>query len=234
MKAILLDIEGTTTPIDFVHRTLFPFARERMADFVAENFDVLASEIVSLRIEYEKDYAGKFYTKKFDEDAAGLISSYLIFLVDEDRKSTALKSNQGKIWEKGYESGELKSIVFDDVPQAFERWNEQGKTLAIYSSGSVLAQELIFKYSNHGDLTGFITSYFDTNIGGKKDAASYKNIAVTLDFPAAEITFVSDIAAELDAAKIAGMQTVLSFREGNAPLDAENEHQIIKSFDELN
>ncbi len=233
IKAILLDIEGTTTPIDFVHRTLFPFARRRMARFVEANFSSLAGEIASLKIEYKEDYAEKLYAEEFDANAADSISSYLIFLIDRDRKSTALKSIQGKIWQTGYESGELRSTVFGDVPRAFERWQTAGKILAIYSSGSVLAQRLIFKHSNHGDLTGFITDYFDTKVGGKKHPASYEKIAATLDFPAAEITFVSDIAAELDAAKTAGLQTVLAIRQGNAVLERETEHQTVTSFDEL-
>lgn len=233
MKAILLDIEGTTTPIDFVHNTLFPFARGRMAAFVAESFSALAGEIESLKIEHKEDYAEEFYAKEFDENAFASIADYLTFLIDEDRKSTALKSIQGKIWQTGYEAGALKSTVFGDVPDAFERWNKQEKTVAIYSSGSVLAQKLIFKYSDHGDLTGFIKDYFDTNVGGKKAAASYEKIAATLGFTAAEIAFVSDVTAELDAARAAGMRTILIIREGNAPLVGENTHQTIKSFDEL-
>lgn len=233
MKAILLDIEGTTAPIDFVHRMLFPFARERMAEFVEENFLSLTDEIANLKIEHKKDYAEEFYTAASDENAADSISNYLIFLIDENRKSTALKSIQGKIRQKGYESGELKSVVFDDVPRAFERWNEQAKTLAIYSSGSVLAQRLIFGYSNYGDLTKFITNYFDTNVGGKKETASYEKIAAALNFPATEITFISDAAAELDAAKAAGLHMLLAVREGNAPPEAQNQHRIIKTFDEI-
>ncbi|MDQ3063862.1 MAG: acireductone synthase, partial [Acidobacteriota bacterium] len=173
MEAILLDIEGTTTPIDFVHQTLFPVARRRMVEFVKENFSSLTGEIKSLKIEHENDYAEGFYEKEFDETALASIANYLKFLIDVDRKSTALKSIQGKIWKAAYEAGELKSEVFADVPRAFERWREQGKTIAIYSSGSVLAQTLIFKYSNCGDLTAFIAEYFDTYVGGKKETVSY-------------------------------------------------------------
>ena len=233
IEAILLDIEGTTTPIDFVHKTLFPFARRRMAEFVAENLPSLTDEVKSLKIEHKEDRAEEFYVKEFDETAPASISNYLEFLIDEDRKSTALKSIQGKIWQTGYEAGELKSEVFADVPRAFARWREQGKTLAIYSSGNVLAQKLIFKYSNCGDLTPFIADYFDTNVGGKKETVSYRKITATLNFTAAEITFVSDVAAELDAAEAAGLQTILAMREGNAPLGGQIKHQSIKSFDEI-
>ncbi|MDQ3712033.1 MAG: acireductone synthase [Acidobacteriota bacterium] len=228
MEAILLDIEGTTTPIDFVHQTLFPFARRRMAKFVEENFSLLTDEIKSLKTEHEEDYV-----KEFDGNAPASIADYLKFLIDEDRKSTALKSVQGKIWRIGYESGELKSEVFADVPRAFTRWREQGKTIAIYSSGSVLAQKLIFRHSNCGDLTAFIADYFDTNVGGKKEPASYRKIAAAINFPAAEIAFVSDLEAELDAAKAAGLKTVLSIRKGNAPLDKQMSHLTVKSFDEM-
>jgi len=233
MEAILLDIEGTTTPIDFVHQTLFPVARRRMVEFVKENFSSLTGEIKSLKIEHENDYAEGFYEKEFDETALASIANYLKFLIDVDRKSTALKSIQGKIWKAAYEAGELKSEVFADVPRAFERWREQGKTIAIYSSGSVLAQTLIFKYSNCGDLTAFIAEYFDTYVGGKKETVSYQKIAAALNFPAAKIIFVSDVAAELDAAKAAGLRTILAMREGNAPLGGETAHLTVKSFDEI-
>jgi len=233
IKAILLDIEGTTTPIDFVHRTLFPFARRRMPEFVAENLSLLTNEIENLKIEHKEDYAEEFYAKEFDENAPASITNYLNFLIDEDRKSTALKSVQGKIWQAGYEAGELESTVFADVPRAFAHWREQGKTIAIYSSGSVLAQTLIFRYSDRGDLTVFIADYFDTNAGGKKEAESYRKIAATLNFPASEITFVSDSVAELDAAKSAGLKTVFSIREGNAPPGEQTAHLNVKSFDEI-
>jgi enolase-phosphatase E1 len=233
IKAILLDIEGTTTPINFVHQTLFPFARRRMAEFIEENFLMLASEIESLKIEHKEDYSEEFYLKEFDEKASTSIADYLNFLIDEDRKSTALKSIQGKIWQAGYEIGELKSTVFADVPRAFERWHKQGKTIAIYSSGSILAQKLIFRHSNCGDLTEFIAGYFDTNVGGKKEAASYRKIAAALNLPAAEIAFVSDVAAELDAAKASGLQTILAIREGNALPNGQTEHLIVKTFDEI-
>ena len=231
--AILLDIEGTTTPIDFVHQTLFPFARRQIAEFVEKNFSSLTDEIESLKVEHKEDYAEEFYVKEFDETAPASITKYLNFLIDEDRKSTALKSVQGKIWQAGYESGELKSEVFADVPRAFERWYRQGKTITIYSSGSVLAQKLIFKYSNCGNLTAFIADYFDTNVGGKKETASYRKIAAALNFPLAEITFVSDSVVELDAAKPAGLKTILSIRKGNAPLDGQTAHLNVKSFDEI-
>jgi enolase-phosphatase E1 len=229
-KAILLDIEGTTTPIDFVHQTLFPFAKAKINDYVRENFAQIADEISQLEIEHQNETN---YAEAFDKTSPESVTNYLKFLIEVDRKSTPLKSLQGKIWQQGYESNELKSVMFADVPKAFERWKSTGKAIAIYSSGSVLAQKLIFKYSNFGDLTPFISNYFDTNIGGKREIESYQKIADSMSLSAENIFFVSDILRELDAAKSANFQTTLSVREGNAKIIEQHSHKIIHSFDEL-
>ena len=233
MKAILLDIEGTTTPIDFVHKTLFPFAKAKIGEYVEAHFDEIKTEIEQLQTEYRKDFTEQVYGRDFRADSAESVANYLKFLIDVDRKSTPLKSLQGKIWQAGYESGELQSVVFADVPRAFERWKKQGKKVAIFSSGSVLAQKLIFKYSNFGDLSAFISNYFDTNIGGKKEAESYEKIARELKLKPDEILFISDVAAELDAAEEAGFQTVLSIREGNGVVQKPINHNAIASFSDL-
>lgn len=230
MKAILLDIEGTTTPIDFVHKTLFPYARSRVGGYVAMHFDSLRPVIDALVDESSNDAK---YTVPVDPTEPGSVSAYLEHLIDVDRKSTPLKTIQGKIWQEGYESGELKSAVFEDVPLAFERWNAEGKTIAIYSSGSVLAQQLLFRYTEFGDLSGFISEYFDTNVGAKRDGQSYQNIAERLQIPAAETVFVSDVVEELDAARSAGMRTALSVRPGNAEAATETACQIITSLLDL-
>jgi len=127
----------------------------------------------------------------------------------------------------------LKSIVFDDVPTAFENWHAVGKRIAIYSSGSVLAQQLLFRSTDHGDLTPRISEYFDTNVGGKRDADSYRKIAKALDALPSDILFVSDIQAELDAAKSVGFETALSVREGNGANDSPPRHLTIRSFAEI-
>lgn len=234
IKAILLDIEGTTTPIDFVHKTLFPYAKEKIGDFVVENFADIQTEIAQLKAEYRKDFTDQVYGRNFREDAPETIVEYLKFLIDVDRKSTPLKSLQGKIWQIGYESGELKSPVFEDVPKVFERWQSEEKLIAIYSSGSVLAQKLLFKYTERGDLTPFISGFFDTNVGHKREAESYRKIAAVESFPHVEnFVFVSDIEAELDAAKKAGMKTLLAVREGNAPVSSAPKHRIIHDFAEV-
>ncbi len=232
-KAILLDIEGTTTPIDFVHKTLFPFATAKIDEFIEANFDQINAEIAQLKIEYRKDFTEQIYGRKFDETSPASIANYLKFLIEVDRKSTPLKSLQGKIWQAGYESGDLISEIFGDVPRAFERWKSQQKTIAIFSSGSILAQKLIFKYSGFGDLSGFISAYFDTTVGGKKEAESYVKIAAALNHPPKRVAFVSDAIAELDAAHNAGMPTTLSIREGNGMVRHPIHHNAVASFKDL-
>lgn len=232
IKAILLDIEGTTTTIDFVHKRLFPYAKGKIGAYVSENYNSLQTEISQLATEYKRDFAEQLYGRDFKTDSPELITNYLHFLIETDRKSTPLKSLQGSVWQKGYESGELESEMFADVPGAFERWRAENKTIAIYSSGSMLAQKLIFKYSNFGDLTGFISDYFDTNVGHKRETNSYQTIAENLKIAPSEILFISDVPQELEAAESAGLQTRLAVREGNAPAENASNYHIIHSFDE--
>ena len=233
VKAILLDIEGTTTPIDFVLKTLFPFSKAKMDEFVREHFEEIGAEIAQLKTEYRKDFTGQLYGRDFREDAPESVSTYLKFLIDVNRKSTPLKSLQGQIWRAGYESGALQSEMFADVPRAFERWKKHSKIIAIFSSGSRLAQKLIFQYSNFGDLTPFISDYFDTTTGGKKEPESYRRIAEKLGFEPDDVLFVSDILAELDAARESGMPTVLSIRSGNGQITEDFTHRSVNSFDEI-
>jgi enolase-phosphatase E1 len=232
-KAILLDIEGTTTPIDFVHKTLFPFARKRMREFVAANFGNLQDEIVSLHAEHAKDLARGESPPPFDETSVESITAYLHFLIDRDRKNTALKNIQGKIWQKGYESGELRGEVFADVLPAFERWTRAGKKIAIFSSGSRLAQKLIFGFSTAGDLTKHISAYFDTTTGAKREAESYRKIAVRLNVEPSEVLFLSDTAAELEAAAHAGMKCRLLVRPNNALPENPTAFESLQNFDEI-
>lgn len=228
-KAILLDIEGTTTPIDFVHKTLFPFAKERAAKYVEQYFGELTDEIAQLADEASRD---ETYTVPVDPTEPGSVSAYLEHLIDVDRKSTPLKSIQGKIWQAGYESGELRSSVYDDVPRAFERWTNEGNTIAIYSSGSILAQQLLFRHTDHGDLTPLISHHFDTNIGQKREPESYRQITDALGKDAVDVRFFSDIPEELAAASAAGMHAVLVIRPGNAEHDPVG-FPAVRSFDEL-
>jgi enolase-phosphatase E1 len=157
------------------------------------------------------------------------ILEYIYWLMDRDRKSTALKSLQGKIWKAGFESGELKGTLFDDVPEAFERWSREGG-VAVYSSGSVEAQQLLFRHSTFGDLTVLIAGYFDTRTGAKMAPASYTAIAAAMNVAAREVLFFSDAVRELDAARVAGCQTRLVVRPGNAPVEYSHGHSVVESF----
>lgn len=234
-RAILLDIEGTTTPVDFVYQTLFPFARRQVKEFLdAHSADeAVKADVARLREEQTAEASGQPPAWRDDSLEAQLESAvtYVHWLMDRDRKSTGLKSLQGKIWEAGYLSGELRGAVYEDVPFAFARWKEQRKIIAIFSSGSALAQQLLFAHSTVGDLTGFIQAYFDTTTGAKREAESYRRIAATLQTPPSEILFLSDVVAELDAARLAGMQTALCVRAEPAP--QASAHLVIRTFSEL-
>ena len=153
--------------------------------------------------------------------------------MDQDRKSTGLKMLQGLIWKEGYDRGELRGVVFPDVAPALERWHAQGRDVRIFSSGSVLAQRLLFATCPEGDLTRFIRGYFDTTTGSKKDAASYRIIAQAFGLTPDRILFASDVVEELDAARVAGMETRLAVRPGNAKVHDPNGHPFVSSFDEM-
>jgi enolase-phosphatase E1 len=239
VQAILLDIEGTTTPISFVYDVLFPFARANLRRHIEQHatsieynplFDRLRDEHVSAQ------RAGQPVPPWVDTPQTSRLASvanYSEWLMDRDRKSTALKELQGRIWEEGYVRGELVGEVFDDVPEAFARWHAQHLPIGIYSSGSVLAQQLLFRYSSAGDLTGFLRWYFDTAIGAKRERDSYRAIATQIAIPAPAIRFVSDVTEELDAAREAGLQTTLSIRPGNQPQPTADVYAAIRSLDEL-
>lgn len=237
-RVILLDIEGTTTPIAFVYDVLFPFVRTRVEDFLTRSWTSAACQLVvaQLREEYSRDRAAEALPPWVDDPPASQMASvvaYTRWLMDRDRKSTALKALQGLIWEEGYRSGELEGVVFPDVRPAFERWQAQGRRIGIFSSGSVLAQKLLFGHSTAGDLTPWIQWYFDTEVGAKQDPGSYSRIADILGASADAVLFVSDSVRELDAARTACMQTHLSLRPGNANLVEHPRHTSITSFDEI-
>ena len=225
LRAILLDIEGTTTPIAFVHDVLFSYARVHVREFLAANPAV--DDIALLREEHAADVSeAPPLTNEIES-----IAAYVEWLIKLDRKSTALKSLQGKIWREGYRDGSLKSQVFADVAPAFERWRERGLSISIFSSGSVLAQQLLFAHTEVGDLTPFIESYFDTKVGKKGEADSYRKIAEAMSLKPEQILFISDVVAELDAASKTGMKTLLSIRPGNEP--QEERYPSIRTFDSI-
>jgi enolase-phosphatase E1 len=239
IRAVLLDIEGTTTPIRFVYEVLFPYARRRLRRHVEQHAASAghASIYDRLRDEHASDRAaGEAVPPWIDQPPAaraGSILAYLEWLMDHDRKSTALKSLQGLIWEEGYRGGDLVGEVFADVPAALARWRAQRIDAGIFSSGSVLAQQLLFRHSSAGDLTSLLRWHFDTTTGPKTDPESYRRIAAATRIPVASVLFVSDVAAELDAARTAGMQTRLSIRPGNRPPPPGHGHPEIRTFDEL-
>ena len=231
VRGLLIDIEGTTTPIAFVHETLFSYARTHAREFLTKNSDnrEVRADIELLHEEHALDIRNKQQPPALDNNVESL-STYIEWLIARDRKSTGLKSLQGKIWKRGYSEGTLKSQVFPDVAAALERWHAAGLSISIFSSGSVLAQQLLFAHTEAGNLTSFIDHYFDTNVGKKGEADSYRRIGATLQLDPSEILFISDVVAELEAAQEAGMKTVLSVRPGNA---AQEWPQTIQSFAEV-
>jgi enolase-phosphatase E1 len=238
IRVILLDIEGTATPIDFVYKTLFPFASRKMESFLrdhAQDFEI-QSLIKDLRAQHEVDERNDLQPPSWmdDSEEARLGSSvaYGQWLMARDSKCTPLKSLQGRIWQEGFTSGELRGEVFPDVPLAFRRWRRQGKTIGIYSSGSVLAQQLLFRTTTAGDLTSYISAFFDTRMGAKTEAESYKKIAASLSSGPQHFLFISDAEKEIEAAQSAGMQSLLCERDpGSASSRGPNE--AIHTFDDL-
>jgi enolase-phosphatase E1 len=206
IKAILTDIEGTTTSIDFVHQTLFPYARERLRKF-------LKAHARDAAVRKELTEVSRLEGRELTVDeAAGVLEKW----IDEDRKVTPLKQLQGLIWRTGYQAGELKGHVYADTPDQLRQWHKRGLRLYVYSSGSVEAQKLIFGHTAYGDLTPLFSGYFDTRIGGKKEAASYKQILLDTALSGPDVLFLSDVGEELDAARHAGMKTCQLVRDAKA------------------
>lgn len=205
IKAILTDIEGTTSAVSFVFDVLFPYARQHLPGFVRAHAGeaAVATQLDAVRAE----------SGEADADLERVIAILLEWIA-ADRKATPLKALQGMVWEQGYRAGQLKGHVYPDAVEALRAWHAAGYALNVYSSGSIQAQKLIFGCSEAGDLTPLFDAYFDTTSGGKREAASYARIAAALARPAGEILFLSDVVEELDAAREAGMATCGLAREG--------------------
>jgi enolase-phosphatase E1 len=281
VRLVLLDIEGTTTPLAFVQEKLFPYARARLSAFVrdprhAREVDDIRARLAAecaedvtrgeeipapagpdhlrqgyghLRVKLRWPTAasaevgdppkrlakaeGPAYVRnenvRMDDDA---VVAYATWLMDRDRKSPGLKLLQGLIWEDGYQAGELRGEVYDDVPDAIRRWRDAGVRVAIYSSGSVLAQRRLFESTTHGDLTPLLDGFFDTGVGAKVEAASYRRIAEAVGEPPRSLFFLSDVSKELDAASEAGAQVALVVRPGNPAHDPAG-RDVVSSFDEI-
>lgn len=224
---ILTDIEGTTSSISFVKDVLFPYARKALPGFIEA---------------HGKDPHVRPLLDQVAAESGGLcqdamISETLQGWIDEDRKHTALKALQGMIWAEGYRSGDFKADIYPDVAPALQQWNEMGFPLAVYSSGSVPAQKLLFSHTQAGDLTPLFCHYFDTEVGHKRVADSYRLIADKLDRSPESIYFLSDVVEELNAAREAGMKTILLDRREDYPVPrdelAANGHTRVISFADI-
>lgn len=215
VRGILLDIEGTTSALDYVHQTLFPYARAEVEGFLQRRGE--RADVVAACAQIARDAGAGTLTR-----AEVLAEVYR--LMDGDVKATGLKELQGLIWAEGYAAGRLQSHVYPDVPPALERWTGQGIDVRIYSSGSITAQKVFFAHTEAGDLNRYLRGNYDTTTGPKRAAGSYTKIAADYGLSAAEILFLSDVVAELDAARTAGMQTGLVLRPGNAPVAPGHGH----------
>jgi 2,3-diketo-5-methylthio-1-phosphopentane phosphatase len=202
-RAILLDIEGTTSPVDFVHKKLFNYVRENLQSFLNENAD---DRNVMRYLEEIRKVSEK------NEPVEGVIA-----LMDQDSKLKALKDLQSKIWKSGFENGELIGEVYDDVPPAFKRWTMNGRSIFIYSSGSVESQKMLFQSTKFGDLTKMIDGYFDTAIGSKKDPESYEMISGRIGLDGKNIAFFSDSIEEIEASRESGINSFLVCRGEECP-----------------
>ncbi|MGO4552040.1 acireductone synthase [Lysobacter sp. 2RAF19] len=224
---ILTDIEGTTSSISFVRDVLFPYARRALPGFVRE---------------HGKDPEVRRWLDQVAMENGGVCSDEMIVetlqgWIDEDRKHTALKALQGMVWDAGYRNADFTAPLYPDVAPALRAWRDAGHPLAVYSSGSVPAQKLLFGHTDAGDLTGMFTVWFDTAVGHKRDADSYRRIAAEYGGNAGDIVFLSDIVEELDAARDAGMRTVLLDRREDYPSprtgEATHGHARVESFAEI-
>jgi len=235
VRIILLDIEGTTTPIHFVTKTLFPYASQKLEKFLRENSadEEIHTLIRELRAQHDADERNGLkpptWLDDTEEERRRSSVNYGQWLIARDSKCTPLKALQGRIWRQGYASGELKGEVYPDVPAAFERWKRQGKKICIYSSGSVLAQRLLFGSVATGDLTPYIEAFFDTQVGAKAESASYHKIAETVSCEPERFLFLSDAPMETEAARAAGMQAVLCDRNIRAEA-RESTQKVIHDF----
>ncbi len=233
----MLDIEGTTTPVEFVYKTLFPYTNRKLESFLRQHFrePEVESLVQQLYLQHQTDerqglQPSAWIDDEHDESRMRSCVEYCRWLMARDSKSTPLKSLQGKIWQDGYALGELHGQVYADVAPAFKRWRLQKRGICIYSSGSVLAQQLLFRSTSHGDLTPQISAFFDTRIGAKTETESYRKKALTHN--PRDLLFISDAVKEVTAACDAGMQAIICDRDLQAP-QPEGAKSVIHSLDEV-
>lgn len=235
-RVLLLDIEGTTSSIDFVHETLMPFAADNVEPYLRSNWHLDETQAAISQIARDAGHPIRESFFASVTDAGEQIEVVLkVFdrLMAIDSKATGLKQLQGILWRSGYESGELRSHVYPEVPATLRAWSRKGRDIRIYSSGSIEAQKLFFSHSVAGDLSKCFRDHYDTTIGPKRATASYVAIADLVGCKPAEILFVSDVVEELDAAYSAGLATALSVRPGNAPVKDGHRHAAIGRLDEI-
>jgi len=227
VKTLLTDIEGTTSSISFVKDVLFPYARRALPAFVAAHGDEPG-------VRHWLDAVATELGAVCSDD---VVVEALQGWIDEDRKHTALKALQGMVWKAGYGRADFRAHIYPDAAAALPAWHAAGQRIAVYSSGSVPAQKLFFGHSEAGDLTPLVSAWFDTEVGGKREAASYRRIVEALAVPAGDVVFLSDVVEELDAAREAGVQTVLVDRRDDYPQprtgEATHGHRRVESFAEL-
>jgi enolase-phosphatase E1 len=231
-RGVLLDIEGTVSPIRFVYDEMFPYARREIPGYVQAHW---GDPSFSGTVDAIADDVGLESSKEWMESeqraGAQAVIDVAIGMMDADKKATGLKRLQGEVWQAGFESGELVAQLFPDVFPALQRWKEQGLDVRIYSSGSVKAQLLFFRYTEVGDLLSLLGGHYDTTTGPKKEAASYTAIAGQFELEPPQVLFCSDLVDELNAARDAGMKTLLCMRPGNAEVADDCGHQRAESFE---
>ncbi|XP_046741098.1 enolase-phosphatase E1 [Diprion similis] len=241
-NVIIVDIEGTTTSITFVKETLFPYIRENVKKYIDAKWEEaeFKRDLEKLKEQAKKDEEDKIEGlvpitgSTTDEEKESVVKN-ILWQMDGDRKTGALKQLQGHIWREAYDSGNVKGHVYEDVPECLKSWKNSGKKVYIYSSGSVEAQKLLFGHSKCGDLLEYFSGHFDTGVGMKQEATSYKNILDQIKAEASDVIFLTDIVKEAKAAKEAGLSSIIMIREGNAPLSAEEkiEFRTATSFLDL-
>ncbi len=222
IKAILTDIEGTTSSLSFVKDVLFPYARKYLGDYLRAHAE---TPVIVEQLRAVEQEVGHELTL---EEAIAQLEQW----IDEDRKITPLKSLQGMIWEAGYRNGDFTGHMYEDAVRNLRAWRAKGVHLYVYSSGSVYAQKLLFGYSDYGDLTPLFDGYFDTRIGHKREVSSYTAIASEIGERAGDILFLSDVSEELDAARSAGMQTRWLVRDA-ASIAPTAAHLQVRDFDAI-
>jgi enolase-phosphatase E1 len=224
---VLTDIEGTTSSISFVKDVLFPYARRALPGFVRAHAD-------EPEVRRWLDVVATEHGAVCDDE---VIIEVLQGWIDEDRKHTALKALQGMVWQDGYREADFTAHIYPDAARQLRAWRAAGHAMAVYSSGSVPAQKLFFAHTDDGDLTGLFDAWFDTEVGHKRDAGSYRTIVERLGRPAHEVVFLSDVVEELDAAREAGLRTVLVDRLDDYPMprvgEATHGHARVERFTDL-